>query len=118
RVVPAVRQRTQRPLARQVQALVDDSGDAEAQETVGSADATQDFERARSNDNRFNPEAFSRLTSSLLAVKSAPPVIVFDTLERVSLYYQQDLLDLIAKLAGVHGNYPALRLILTGRYDL
>src|SRR5205814_5675297 len=46
------------------------------------------------------------------------PVIVFDTLERVSLYYQQDLLDLIAKLAGVHGNYPALRLILTGRYDL
>jgi len=98
--------------------MVKEYGDAEAEENIASADVAQDFERAQSNDNRFNPEAFSRLTSGLLDVKSAPPVIVFDTLERISLYYQQDLLDLISKFAAVHADYPALRLILAGRYDL
>ena len=98
--------------------LITEYTDAEAEEDIASADATQDLERAQSNDLRFNPEAFSRFTSSLLDAKSAAPVIVFDTLERVSLYYQTDLLELIGRFAAVHADYPALRLILAGRYDL
>ena len=98
--------------------LVKEYNDAEAEEASASADATQDVERAQANDGRFNPEAFSRFTSGLVDARSAAPVIVFYTLERVSLYYQQDLLELIGKFTVVQHDYPQLRLILTGRYDL
>jgi hypothetical protein len=98
--------------------LVTDYGDAEAEEDSVSADTAQDLERAQANDNAFNPHAFSRFTTLLLEAKSKPPVIVFDTLERVSLYYQKDLLALIGQFAAVQRDYPALRLVLAGRYDL
>lgn len=98
--------------------LIKEYADAEAEEDIASTDAAQDVERAHSNDERFNPEAFPRFTSALLDAKSAAPVIVFDTLEQISLYYQIGLLELIGKFAGVQREYPALRLILVGRYDL
>jgi len=42
---------------------VKEYGAAEDEEETASADASQDLERAQSNDQRFNLEAFSRLTS-------------------------------------------------------
>ena len=98
--------------------LIKEYSDAEAEEEQTAPDSAQKIGRSRAYDERYNAEAFARFKWGLLETSSAPPVIVCDTLERVSLYHQQDLLTLIDRFADVQRDYTGLRLLLSGRYDL
>jgi tetratricopeptide (TPR) repeat protein len=98
--------------------LVKEYGDAEAEVERTSEDGTQDVSRSRLYDKKYNDDGFVRLGDGLIQSRSTTPVIVFDTLERVSLYYQEDLLSLIGRLADVQSNDKPLLLVLAGRYNL
>lgn len=98
--------------------MVKEYQDFEIEEEERAADAPHALVRSGIAAERFNADAFLRLHRGLQEVTAPhPPVVVLDTLERVTLYQDRDILALIRLFAGTPPD-ARVHLLLAGRYNL
>ena len=79
-------------------------------------DLESDFQSIESSWRLTALKVFSRTLKE--AKFDKPIVIALDTLEEMLLLNRDGLVKVIQQIEEIHGSYPALRLVLSGRYDL